>query len=206
MNHEDITGIIGITVLVVAVTTRVTLHHKIPLYGRWVLCLVVGLFVVTPIEDLSVAVYVRGVIGDLSITTLVLLSIAILRRVFGLSMCSDAQIKVVYGLVISAGLIFYPMALGLGAYDPYSLGYGSTGLLSCSLLLAIVARFYGYSVVSLCLALAVGAYAMDYYASTNLWDYLIDPLVVVYAIIAWTYSALSTRNKHVRDETAGRET
>jgi len=185
MNYTDITGLAGIAILAVALAASNLPIKRSPGYGYGLLCVVTGLLVVIPFADFSAAVYVRGVTGDLSITSLVLLSMVIVKRVFSLLTSSGFQIKAVYALVVPVGLIFYPMALGLGSYDPYSLGFGSTGFLASVFALAIIAWFRAYTLISLCLALAVGAYTVDWYASSNLWDYLMDPLLVIYGVIYW---------------------
>ncbi len=184
MNFNDITGLASVVILAIAWAASSVPIERLPSYGRWLLCVVTGLLMVIPFADFSAAVYVRGVVGDLSITTLVLLSLAIVQRVIGLLTRSALQIKAVYGLVVPVGLVFYPMVLGLGSYDPYVLGFGATGFLACVFALAIIAWLRAYTLISFCLALAVGAYAVDWYASNNLWDYLIDPLLVIYASFA----------------------
>jgi len=39
-------------------------------------------------------------------------------------------------------------------------------------------------VVALCIALAVFAWDIGWYESNNLWDYLLDPLLSIYALNA----------------------
>jgi len=85
-------------------------------------------------------------------------------------------------LVVLAAAVLYPMALGIGLFDPYRLGYGSSWFLGFLLLLALAAWFWRLYWVALSLALAVLAWGIGWYESANLWDYLLDPLLAVYAL------------------------
>jgi hypothetical protein len=73
--------------------------------------------------DLPLAAYVRGVVGDLSIVTLLLL----LSSLFLNQRQAPAGFKL--GIVV-VGFAFYPFALGFTMFDPYAWGYGS--ILDCS--------------------------------------------------------------------------
>jgi hypothetical protein len=91
-------------------------------------------------------------------------------------------------LVGTGGLLLYPLALGLGYLDPYRLGFGNPWMLV--LLLAIVLLAWRLDLVWVAgwVSLGVLAWGVGAFESRNLWDYLIDPLVTV-----WALSALSLR-------------
>jgi hypothetical protein len=74
--------------------------------------------------------------------------------------------------------------LGAGAYDPYQLGYGSVRFVVVLMLLALAAWSRGQAMIALCIALATLGWASGWYESGNLWDYLIDPFVAIYALAA----------------------
>jgi hypothetical protein len=93
-------------------------------------------------------------------------------------------------LIALASLALYPMALGIGMYDPYRLGYGSPYFVSVLLLLALAAWIMKYPVIALCISMAFLAWTVGWYESGNLWDYLIDPFVSVYALSALTVRGL----------------
>jgi len=93
-------------------------------------------------------------------------------------------------LVAVTALVFYPLALGFGPFDPYRLGYGSPWFLAGLLALALVAWAGRFNLISICIALAVMAHAIAWNESTNLWDYLLDPLVSIYAIFVVLSGAL----------------
>jgi hypothetical protein len=144
-----------------------------------------------PFQGLPLAAYLRGAIGDLSIPSLLLLAGAVRcalrdRTATGQSVtlsCGEGGEggRLLPALIVLAALALYPMALGWGSFDPYRLGYGDPWFLSGLLIVALAAAFWEAPEVALVIALAVLAWSAGWYESTNLWDYLLDPLVATYA-------------------------
>ena len=66
--------------------------------------------------------------------------------------------------------------------DPYRWGYGEPWFLAALLLVAIIGNLSRLPLVAASISLAVLAWAVGWYESTNLWDYLIDPLLCLYAL------------------------
>jgi len=181
-NFTDLTGLAGVALA--ATTTVLLLPGMVNIARVRLGLLLAGVFVLllVPAGTLPLAAYVRGMTGDLSITTLVLLCCAMLRPQCG---CVAVQAKHRLALLILialASLALYPMALGAGAYDPYRLGYGEPFFVSGLMLLALAAWLCRLPLVALCIALATLAWSVGWYESDNLWDYLIDPFVSVYAL------------------------
>ncbi len=144
-----------------------------------------------PFGGMPLAAYVRGATGDLSITTMVLLWCALTKnfwpdtRLRPFCGATDAGSRHALLLLIAlAALAFYPMALGVGAFDPYRLGYGDPLFVSALLFIALAAWFRKLPLIALCIAFATFAWAIGWYESTNLWDYLLDPFVSIYALAA----------------------
>lgn len=144
----------------------------------------VAIAAMVPLAGLPAAAYVRGVIGDLSITSLVLLILTILRPLLGWHSSGTKASFTLQMLITVAALGLYPLALGISSIDPYRLGYGNLWFLSVLLVVALAACFRRIPVVALCIALAVFAWDIGWYESNNLWDYLLDPLLSIYAISA----------------------
>ena len=141
-----------------------------------------------PFSGMPIAAYVRGVTGDLSITTLVLLWFALLRPWCNCGVTAAPRHAILI-LIALAALAFYPMALGAVAYDPYRLGYGDPLFVSALLLAALAAWFSKLALIALCIAFATLAWAVGWYESNNLWDYLLDPFVAIHALAAVTIRA-----------------
>lgn len=179
-NFTDLTGLASVVSAIAAClllfpgVTRLTKSHWAMLLGAvFVLSLI-------PFGTMPLATYVRGVTGDLSITTLVLLWCALLKPRCSSIKCNNRFALLI--LIAFAALALYPMALGIGAYDPYRLGYGDPMFIAALLLLALLAWLRRFSIIALCIAFATLAWAVGWYESDNLWDYLLDPFVSIYAL------------------------
>lgn len=135
-----------------------------------------------PPGTLPVAGYVRGVVGDLSVTTVLLLLWSLLRPACRWRSLDPRSLLALQVVVAAGGLVLYPLALGLGAPDPYRLGYASPGFLAVLLVLALVAWLQGLHLLAVCVASAVLAWAVGACDSRNLCDYLIDPLLSAYCL------------------------
>jgi len=133
---------------------------------------------------LPLAAYVRGVTGDLSIVTTLLLW----SSVIGSAKPCPNGFKV---FIVALALLFYPFALGLGMIDPYAWGYHSFILLLGVVCVAIVWGVAGWVRIVWIIALALMAWSVQWHESRNLWDYLFDPFLVFWAlgslIQAWRY-------------------
>ena len=189
-NFTDLTGLAGVAV---AAAAAVSLLPGIAKLAKARLALLqAGVFalMLIPFGGMPAAAYLRGMTGDLSITTLVLLSCAMLQPWKGCA--ADSQRLVLLGLIALAALAFYPMALGAVAYDPYQLGYASPQFVGVLLLFALAAWLRGHAMIVLFIALATLGWAAGWYESGNLWDYLIDPFVSIYALAAIVNSRIRT--------------
>ena len=141
-----------------------------------------------PVAPLPLAGFLRGVTGDLSVTTLLLLTRFVLRPAFDWKPLEARTALAFQGLVTAGGLVLYPLTLGLGLWDPYTLGYGEPWFLGALVALAAATLFLDLFFGAGCLALGVLAWSLGALESRNLWDYLLDPLVFV-----WGLSALLAR-------------
>ena len=195
-NITDLTGLAGAAC---ATAAAVLLLPGIGKLTRLRLALLQGAvfaLMLIPFGAMPFAAYLRGMTGDLSITTLVLLCCAMLRP-----WCGAVQARhrlALLCLIAFVSIVFYPMALGVGAYDPYQLGYGNLQFIAALLLLALAAWFQRFSLVTLCIALATIAWAVGWYESDNLWDYLLDPFVVIYTLAAIMIYCVKTLPKWQR--------
>jgi hypothetical protein len=169
-----------LTLVVVAAGLRL---QRFPVSARIAIMLAAALTVFAPIGDLSAAAYVRGVTGDLSMTTLVLASAACVTQLTGRTVIEPRDLRALYWLVVAAAAFLYPCALGWTRFDPYALGYGSIEFVTALLLVTLAAWHFRRNVVVLIVVAAAFAYCAGAYESRNLWDYLIDPLVALYALV-----------------------
>jgi hypothetical protein len=127
--------------------------------------------------ELPLAAYVRGVTGDLSIVTLLLLWTSLLLA------AKPTPILFKFVIVLLA-LCFYPLALGLGMIDPYAWGYGSIAFFIGVLTFALVCGLLNWVKGVWIIAIAIIAWAAHWHESANLWDYLLDPFLAIWALLA----------------------
>ena len=181
-NFTDLTGLAGVAVAAAAAVLLLPGMAKLARSRLAMLQAAVFALMLIPFGGMPAAAYLRGMTGDLSITTLVLLSCAMLRPWCGCAAVQARNRLALLGLIALAALALYPMALGAGVYDSYQLGYGNLQFVVVLLLLALAAWFRGYAMITLYIALATLAWAVGWYESDNLWDYLVDPFVAIYAL------------------------
>lgn len=164
---------------------------EMPVAIRLALLLILGNLFFWPIGlslELPLSAYVRGVTGDLSIVTLLFLWGSIL----------PASQKTPLGFKVSVAflaIVFYPLALGFGMFDPYALGYGSLGLLIAVTIFAVICGVAGWVKGVWILSLAMIAWTVRWHESANLWDYLLDPFLAIYCIVALFYAIYSKRRE-----------
>lgn len=125
--------------------------------------------------ELPLVAYVRGVVGDLSIVTMLLLWTSLLSA----SKPTPLAFKLAIVLIAIA---FYPLALGLGMIDPYAWGYGSITFFIAVLFFALVCGLANWSKGVWIIAIAILAWAAQWHESANLWDYLLDPFLAIWAL------------------------
>jgi hypothetical protein len=140
----------------------------------------------TPLE-LPLAAYVRGFTGELSITSMLLLWTAYFSP-------KEIHVPAVMKLWIAlVAIAFYPLALGVSMLDPYAWGYGSIALLAGVLATALVAWLAGSNRIAIILAVAILAWTVGWHESTNLWDYILDPFLGLWAIASLIRSSWRAR-------------
>jgi hypothetical protein len=83
-------------------------------------------------------------------------------------------------ILVGFAAIFYPLALGFGPFDPYAIGYQPWPLLLACVVLAAMLLRYRRNDWLLILGAALAGYASGLFA--NLWDALIDPLLILVAL------------------------
>lgn len=181
-HYTDLTGLAGIAS---ATAASVLLLPGIVKFTKPRLALLLGsafALILIPFGEMPLAAYVRGATGDLSITSLVLLWCALLRPWCDCVMVNTKHRHELLILIVLAAIALYPMALGVSAYDLYRLGYGDPIFIFALLLIALAAWFWKSPMIVLCIALAAFAWSVGWYESGNLWDYLLDPFVAIYAL------------------------
>ena len=186
MNLATIIGLTGISLLLSACLLRTLLFFKLNTQSAYLTAALLFAISFVSFSGDSINLYIRGLFNDLSITTLLLLSYYCIQPD-----ANKNQTLPVFFLIAITGIFFYPAALGLGAIDPYQWGFINRdhGLFPPLLFLILLAGLMvfallkNYSLLLLSLVLSTLAYQTGLLESRNLWDYLLDPLIFIYALI-----------------------
>ncbi|MRD72240.1 hypothetical protein GH865_03105 [Rhodocyclus tenuis] len=195
INPSDLCGLGGVALTIAG--TLVLMLGRLPFSRRVLLGVGTLLFVLLllPFGDLPLAAYPRGMVGDLSISTLLLVLYALARR-GGLGAPVDPARRLLALLIpVLGALLLYPLALGAAYYDPYRWGFGEPAFLGSLLVLSLLAIAARLPLVAVAISLAVLAWAAGVYESRNLWDYLLDPLLALYAFAACLRAPFARRAK-----------
>ena len=138
--------------------------------------------VLIPVGEWPLARWLISFNANFSIPLTAMLFSRVVGTSFGIRLLDDRALLTCWIFSMAAGATLYPMALGLGRWDPYGAGWEFSWLfvLMFSLtgvLLLLKNRF------ALVLVAATLAYNLRLLESTNLWDYLVDPLLVIVSCI-----------------------
>jgi hypothetical protein len=150
-----------------------------------------------PIRGIPLGGYLRGLLGDLSITTLILLAVSLITALGGRRVLATRSRTALAGWAAVAGVALYPQTLGLTRLDPYELGYRPRVLV---LLVAglVVWWWWGRLGAALVLTSGVAAFNLGLLESDNLWDYLLDPALFVWAVCALVARSAAGRASALR--------
>lgn len=160
--------------------------------------LAAGLFL--PIQGLSMAQWLRSALGDPSVLTLIMLLNILLLRLFNHTLLAPATRNSLLLGVALIGIVFYTLALGVSAFDPYRLGYTPILLTALLCLASLIVWLKSMRDMAIILLLPLVAYNLDLLESTNLWDYLLDPVLLIYAVVQSFNAHIFYRSKTNRDQ------
>jgi hypothetical protein len=129
-----------------------------------VLAGVVSLFTLAPA--------IAGLVGPPSVT---------LTQIALLQLCGQKQLiakeTTAAALLVIIALIFYPLALGLGPFDPFDIGYRPKLILLAIVPIGIALIIYRKHVLLSIGAVDLLAYALGLF--DNLWNVFFDPVLVL---------------------------
>lgn len=173
MSLHDAIGLFGSLLVVLVLAFQILRRLKLSQTVRaWLLPVLVMVLVYS--AQGAALLYVRGLLGDLSMTSLALLCAALWYQLFDQKLLKSEQAAPVFFTVAVVGLFFYPLALRYTMLDPYIAGFGSLVLLAGVLLVGLLLWFRGYLFALGLLTAGLLAYVFDLLESDNLWDYLFD--------------------------------
>lgn len=138
-----------------------------------------------PFGPYSLAMLLYGATAELSVTALALLISALVRQLLGRNVLLAAEKRLLAAVAVVFGLMLYPGVLGFRYHDFYADGYA--GGLFGYFLIAVVSSFAILRLWKLAgLFLLAGiAWRFSLGNSNNLWDYVLDIWVFMWAWGVW---------------------
>lgn len=130
---------------------------------------------------LAISYFTLGMFSELSALFTVLLAAELTRFVLGSA--TPETPAVATGLIVLAGLLLYGSVFGFSLIDLYAWGYDA-GWFAAAVALLALSFWRAAPLMAWALALGLLAFALQTGTSHNLWDYLIDPLLVITSAIA----------------------
>ncbi|MEH6358434.1 MAG: hypothetical protein V7745_05560 [Pseudomonadales bacterium] len=185
-------GIFSATLLWLAMVVKFT-RRWMPATALLVVMAVALAVALLPFNNLVIGSYIFSLTSYLSVSSMLLLVAYLILSGAG-DRCellssywgSPGQWLPVYGFFVLSGVLLYPLAAGLTLFDPYRLGFaGSPASLILPLYLlawAVICVLRAWTLLLLLLVCAVLAYYLKILPSLNLWDYVLDALLVIYSL------------------------
>ena len=137
-----------------------------------------------PIFGVTVGGYVRAYTGNISIISIVLLADFLARTAVDRELFYLRSRVALLALGVVEGALLYPWTLGAAPYDPYVLGFGKIGPAIAIIALALVYWFVSLRGAAVAILIAIVTFHLRLYDSVNLWDYLVDPWIVIFGLVA----------------------
>ena len=159
-----------------------------------ILVLISAFIVVIPVGGLPLARWMISFNANFSISLTAILFCKVLENSFGVKLLDKKALLICWVFSLTAGVILYPMALGLGRFDPYQAGWGFSWLfvVVCGVTILLLIMKNRFAVVLMAAILADNLHLLE---STNLWDYLVDPFMVLGSCIALSRGLLRKLSK-----------
>lgn len=149
-------------------------RQAIAAFAAAVVCLV-------PVGGVPLARVIVGVNANFSVLLTALLLARVWKEAGGRRLLDERALSAARWFALAAGVALYPMALGLGPYDPYALGWEFSPLFA-AVLAVTVALLVKRNRFGAVLVACILAYDLGLLESPNLWDYLVDPFAAVWAL------------------------
>jgi hypothetical protein len=174
-------------------------NWELPAKGYAAALLLIGALGMMPYHDVDLAGWLLAITNMLSVGSLLVLMLGIFPRLGVNPDIDQDQQQGSWPLWLILGLVLYPSALGWVSLDTYVWGYDPLMSWIC---LGVSPLFWllRQRLIGLWLSLSVLAWTLELGESSNLWDYLIDPWLVIAALIWLIRQLLPKRPQQVGQE------
>jgi hypothetical protein len=165
-----------------------------------ILFLVSVLIASFPVKGLPLGRWLYSFNANFSITLTALLFCRVWQKAMEIKLFRPIDFQAAWIFSAITGLVLYPMALGMGPFDPYAAGWGFSWLSVTILMITIILAFLKNR-FALVLLLAVLAWNLRLLESRNLWDYLTDPFLTIFSLVMVTMRGIESLRKRAFRET-----
>jgi hypothetical protein len=152
-----------------------------------------------PFGSVNGLTFVYTVVGPMSLATIVGCPVYIGSTLELTPAPPRYSVLLAASLVAILGLVLYPASIGLFPWDPYRLGYHGIWLPAVLIVIAAVAAVTSSALVPLWIAVSAAAWQLSLFASSNLWDYVIDPMVWIASLVVLAVAAMRRITNRLRD-------
>ena len=164
-----------------------------------ILILISVCVILFPVKGMPLSRWLFSMNANFSITLTALLFCRVLQNGPEIRLFRPIDFQTAWIFAAVAGLIFYPMALGMGPFDPYGAGWEfswlSVTILFLTIILAVLKNRF-----AVVLLLAVLAWNFHLLESQNLWDYLLDPFLTVRSLLMLTRKSIAFFRKRASEK------
>ncbi len=148
-------------------------------------CLLPAAALLVPINGLNIVGYLASVLYDPSFAlVLTCVCVAFRSRLSPLFDEFTAALLRLRVIIFLSGVSLYPMALGLGYFDPYALFYRPQTAFVVALIACGMWMGKRHLLIAVWLTCSLVAHRFDLGESDNLFDYLLDPIAFAVASIS----------------------
>ncbi len=199
----DAFALLGISVVLCAgLLGLLNVGRRVDERAMWVKVLTAFCFVLLWIpsgaSSIPVVAYVRGVTGDLSISFVMLAVWRMCQLALNWRAIPNREQTAMMSALAVAALYLYPLALGWGDWDAYRPGWGSWGMLLVLLVLCAVCWLKSLWALPALVVMSLLAWSFGLLESGNLWDYLLDPWLSIYALCFVFIKCMKTAFERLR--------
>lgn len=177
----DFTGVLGLGLLLAGLPVRMAQCCGASRLLLLAILLVTLAVCLVPWKGYSLVFYVRGIVGDISVTSLVLLLMLYGRSLF-IPVTKHQPVHGAVGWLLLAILLpLYASSLGYLTIDLYSFGYEPQWMLLASGVLLLWA-WRIQPALAIAWLIGIVSFACGLTKSRNLWDALFDPFLAFAAV------------------------
>ncbi|MCX6356570.1 MAG: hypothetical protein NT045_01615 [Candidatus Aureabacteria bacterium] len=174
-------GFAGIYMLLAAGTVYALRIWRFAPWTRIAAMAICGAVLLIPVRGMPLYAYPYGLLGELSVTTSLLLAGVVLAALTGRGFITSRDRAFLFVPVCVLGTILYATGMSILPAGIYEAGFRPLWILALLLAWVLSGWMAGQPMAAGCVLAVVAAYSLRLLESDNLWDYLLDPILVMWS-------------------------